>query len=407
MSRKNVSYMLLSVFILFSFLIKLALIHEYKNLLTLSSDDLNYFKSAVFFLKKGVFTFHNYNEPTVFITPVYPLFLAGILKICGYGLGGIQAVRVVQAAISCLSILFVFLISKEIFGQRVALLSAFLVSFYIPNVTTTGYLLTETLFVTLLYLLIYISIKFSGSPSFIKFSILGIVLAVTTLCRPTIAMFPALLCVYLILYRKYNLIKLIKYNAVLAFSFLLILTPWWIRNYNEYGKFIPLSASSGNPMLQGTYIQYKQTPEEAVVYDLGKNALETDKIEVKIAKTRIVNGFKKNFWGYLKWYTLDKTGLFWVSPFYWKSVWNINYYMVLAYHWILLTGFVGIFILLLNRFYKAILLISTVVYFNIVHCLYMTFDRYAFPLMPILAIFCSYFIVESIFIIKEKTYKKF
>ena len=94
-------------------------------------------------------------------------------------------------------------------------------------------------------------------------------------------------------------------------AFTIVMAPWWIRNYAEYGIFVPLAESSGNPLLQGTYIGYNQTPDKTVLYRLGKNALETNIIEVEVAKRRIIEGFKNDFPGYLKWYTIDKTYLLW------------------------------------------------------------------------------------------------
>lgn len=34
---------------------------------------------------------------------------------------------------------------------------------------------------------------------------------------------------------------------------LIVLGPWWARNYIQFDKFIPLTAGAGNPLLLGTY----------------------------------------------------------------------------------------------------------------------------------------------------------
>jgi len=51
---------------------------------------------------------------------------------------------------------------------------------------------------------------------------------------------------------------MIKLGTVMFLAFVAVVSPWWIRNYREYGEFIPLAASSGNPLLQGTYVNYEQ-----------------------------------------------------------------------------------------------------------------------------------------------------
>lgn len=394
MKKHKRIYFILSIFVCVSFIIKLILIFKYKNQLTLSSDDLNYIKSAVVLGREGTFVFHNYNEPTVFIMPLYPLFLASVFKIFGYGLAGLQMVRIIQAFLSCLTIVIVFFTAKELFDEKVALVTAFLVAFYVPNIVTVGYALTETLFTTLLCFLVYLSIKFSHSPTNTKFAVLGIMWAAVTLCRPTIALYPILLFAYLFLFFRLNLSKMFRLGISMLIPFIILMSPWWVRNYLEYNTFIPLTASSGNPMLQGTYVDYRQTPENIVYYKLGKNAYETNKNEMETAENRIKDEFKKDFWGYLRWYTLGKTLLMWGTIFYWKEFFGVGWQFVGIFHYFILLGFIGILILLFNNFFKYLLPVSLIIYINVIHCIYMAFDRYAFPVIPLLSIFCAFFAVR-------------
>lgn len=414
---------LLAMFIALSMIIKLLMILKYKNQLTLASDDINYVKSAVALLKNRIFTYHNFNEPTVFITPLYPFFLAVIFKIFGYGLAGFQAARIIQAILSCITIVFVFKIAKELLDARVAVIASFMVAFYLPNITAAGYFLTETLFAGLLYALIYFSLKMSKDLNIKNSLFLGCLWAVTTLCRPTIALYPVLLFMHVLLYHRTAVLRLIKPGIIMLAAFSIIMLPWWIRNYMEYGEFIPLAASSGNPMLQGTYINYEQTPQNIVYYKMGKNYYETDKNELETARYRIITEFKRDFLGYLKWYTLGKTYLFWGTAFYWKSFFGINAVYAYTQHYILLIGFIGIMILIwesgnfrgfrkansemeVESFFKYFLPISIILYFNIVHCVYMAFDRYAFPVMPTLSIFSAFFIVRMYSWLKKLIFRQ-
>jgi len=382
-------------------MIRMILIFIYGNDLHLGSDDLNYVKSAVALLKSGVFTFHNYNEPTVFVMPLYPFFLAAVFGIFGYGFTGIQAVRLIQAVFSCITIYFVYRISKKLFNQKTGLIAALLISFYPPNIVTPGYILTETLFTMLLYILLYYSLEYAQNPTVTGFMLLGTVWVAATLCRPTAALYPVLLFFYMLIRFRTKVKDVIVLGFAMVVPFILVITPWWVRNYREYNDFIPLAASSGNPMLQGTYVDYRATPENIVYYRLGDNAYETNKTEVKVAKERIMHEFKKDFWGYLKWFTLGKTKYFWGSTFYWKPFLGISTEFAIAYHYFLLLGFIGIAVLLFKDFAKYILPVSLVIYFNAVHCLYMAFDRYAYPLTPVLAVFCTYVIFKGIGTIKH------
>jgi len=402
MERKRFYRFALAVSVLASFILKVLLIAKYRNLLTLSSDDLNYVKSAVMIIARGIFTYYDLTEPTVFVMPLYPYFLAGFFKVLGWGLVGLQAVRIIQAVLSCITIVLVYFSAKKLLSEPAALISAFLVSFYVPDIVTAGYFLTETLFTTLLALLIFLSLESASKPSRAKFLILGSVWAAATYCRPTIALYPVIFAPYLFFHHRMKVRKIMSYGLLMSISFFLLMSPWWVRNYLEYGKFIPLTASSGNPMLQGTYIDYRQTPENTVVYGTGKTELETDMTEVRIAKERILSGFKKDFWGYLRWYTIGKTFSLWKGPFYWKQFFGISYQSVLIFHFlILILGFSGIMALAFEDVFKYMLPVSVLLYFNVVHCLYMSFDRYAFPLMPLLSIFSAYTLQKAAICIKS------
>ncbi|MCX8128951.1 MAG: glycosyltransferase family 39 protein [Clostridia bacterium] len=392
MFKKNYSNCILAILVGLSLVIKLVLIARYKNLLTLGSDDINYIKSAIVLAERGTFTFHNYNEPTVFIMPLYPMFLASVFKIFGYGLASLQIVRVIQAVLSCITIILVYLTAKFYFNKVTGLIAALLMAFYIPNIITVGYMLTETVFTMLLCLLIYLSLRFLSEPGYMKVTILGLIWTAATLCRPTVALYPILFFFYLLVNFKMKVTQIIKYGAVMLAVFSIIMSPWWLRNYREYGEFIPLAASSGNPMLQGTYVDYKQTPENIVYYKLGRNAYETNRIEVSVAKDRIKAELNRDFFGYIRWFILGKTFYLWNSAFYWKQFFGISRYFVLAHHYIILLGFLGIALLLFNKIHKYVLPISVILYFNAVHCVYMAFDRYAFPLLPLLSVFSAYFI---------------
>lgn len=385
---------LLTIFLLTSFIIKLILIFEYKNQLTLSSDDLNYIKSAAFMAERGILTYQNFNEPTVFIMPLYPMLLAVIFKFLGAGIIGLQTIRVIQAVLSTITVLMVFLIARNLINDAAGLVASALMSFYLPNITTAGYILTETLFTTLLCVLVFMSLTCPDRFKPLRIAAIALIWTLAVLSRPTIAFYPLFLLIYFYINNKYKLKDIVKSAFIMLAVFIFIMSPWWIRNYKEYGTFIPLTASSGNPMLQGTYIDYNQTPQNTTYYKLGKNSLETDRIEVNLAKKRIHEGFKKDFWAYLKWYTAGKTLIFWRTIFYWKEFFGISQYYVQAMHYILLYGFVGMVLLLIKDFKSFIIPAALIIYFNIVHCVYMAFDRYAFPVLPMLSVFCAYFLIR-------------
>lgn len=388
---KNIYSVSVLAMILITTIIKLILIFNYPKILSVHSDDINYYMSSLNILKRGVLTYRTFNEATVFIMPLYPLFLSGVLKIFGIGFCGLQAVRIIQTGISALSILFVYLTAKKLFNKEAGLISAGIFSFYPPNLITPGYILTECLFTFILLALIYSSVKFADNLSIPRVAILSVLWIIAVFCRPTVLFYPCFFLLYIFINKYYRLSQCIKFGITMALIFSLLSFPWWVRNYNEYQTFIPLTASSGNPLLQGTYINYIQTPENTANFEIGKTALETDKIERNTALLRIREGFKNHFIKYLLWYTLGKTFYFWALPFYWIDVMGISYWLAVVYHiFILITAVYAIFKGIKEKqFMKSSLVLFIGLYFNFVHCVYMSFDRYSYPIIGVMCIYCG------------------
>ena len=109
---------------------------------------------------------------------------------------------------------------------------------------------------------------------------------------------------------------------------------------------------------------------------------------------RIKQGFKKEFWRYLKWYTIDKAWLLWGTVFYWKQFFGISSnFVILNHYFLIFSSILGILILLFKSLKRYSLIIMLLLYYTAVHCVYMAFDRYAFPLIPLITIISSYFFI--------------
>ncbi len=379
-----------------SALIRFYTVFKYGSSLTLASDDLNYIKSAAVLLEEGRLVFHQYNEPTVFIMPGYPFFLGGIFALFGTGLEGMQAVRLIQVILQVFSLYFIYRIAAYTFNMTAGIISLLLLAFYMPSITAPGFLLTESVFTFFLVLIVYVSLLYIDKPGLKKLMAIGFLTAAATLIRPTMLLYPFLFILYVIFRKGFDIKRIIKAAAVIFSVVIVFMVPWWVRNFNEYNRFIPLSAAGGNPMLQGTYINYEQTKDNTVYYKLGETALETNDIEMAVAFERIKKGFGDNAYNYIKWYTLDKTKFFWGTVFYWKEFLGVKTGIVIIHHYfLLLLGFLGFIVQLVTKNPRYMLPLIIMVYFNIIHCIYMAFDRYAYPMIPFLAISAAYLIAYS------------
>ena len=350
------------------------------------NDDVKYIRSAWNLLDNNILSYENIKEATAYIMPGLTYVLALFMFIFGK-INGIVAFRIFQVILQGISLYLLFLIGKKVFNIKVALIACFMDALYIAEIYAASVILMEVIFKFLLLLLIYISIYAVEKKSLKLYILGGIVWSAACLFRPTIAAYPLLILIMWIK-NKYSFSEIAKYTVVVTSIFCIIMSPWWIRNYKVFDRVILFTKSSGNPFLQGTFINYDQSKGLGVPYIKGEDVLESNESEMKAGLQRLKIYGKKEPLKYIAWYTLGKTFYFWRAPFYW--VINISYIPVIIYHFIILFYALYGMIKYKDKSLNLKFLIMVVVYFNIIYLPYYTFERYSYPLMPLVILFAAY-----------------
>lgn len=364
---------------------------------TMNNDDVKYIRTAWNLLDRGIFSYKHVDKPTVYIMPGLSFILSFFIFIFGK-FSGIVAFRIFQALIQTLSLYILYLIAKRLFNRGTAIIAVLLNLAYIPELWVPNIILTECIFKFLVLLLIYLSILAVEKKQGWYYVLAGAVWGFTALFRPTIAAYPIVVLVMWIIY-KYKISSMVKFSIITLLMFSIIMSPWWIRNYRLFDKFIPFTLSTGNPMLQGTYLNYDQSINHTE-YITTEDEIQNNKIEIDTAKYRIKTYGAKEPLKYLKWYTVDKTILLWCTPFYWKEIYNIKLKWVTLYHLIIIfIALAGIFLFIRDerKNNNGYLLIFLIIYFTLMHLPYYAFSRYSYPIMFSMIIFAAYY-VNKIFI---------
>lgn len=376
------------------FIIRIYFLIRYGNELSLNSDDMGYVDSADKLLSWGILTYGE-KTPTVYIMPGYPLFLSFFIGLLGRE-AGLIAVRLVQIAANLTGCYFVYLTALRLEVKRpYALAGAAAIVFYPPSIITPNLLLTETLYTTLSLIGVYLSLGFLSRPSLKTAALLGAVFALAIQFRPVAALVPLFVCLLLLLRRTGDaLFTKLKLCAVWLAVLVLLISPWWIRNYLLFDSFIPLTRSSGNPLLYGSYINYEGIEggwrED---WPLGRDRLESDRLHREMAVERIKQGFGNDFEAYFKWYTAGKAKRMWKRPFNWYHTAEMSDRLQLNYHYfLLLTGSAGILAAVCKRSFKGIVLALFIVYNTAAYMVFVTNERYCYPQMFIVAVFAGYFL---------------
>lgn len=115
----------------------------------LRGDALQYFKYAVNLVQHHVFSGAPTNAPQpppdTYRDPGYPLFLAALGSIYGWGESFYQAVLVSQAALSAATVLFFGMLGRQLLSFRAGLCVAVILALWPHLISLSGYLLSETL----------------------------------------------------------------------------------------------------------------------------------------------------------------------------------------------------------------------------------------------------------------------
>jgi 4-amino-4-deoxy-L-arabinose transferase-like glycosyltransferase len=175
------------------------------------------------------------------IMPFLPTLLAFLFYFTS---GDLLVTRLLLALLSSSLIVITYFLAKEIFNSKVALLSSFICACYPLIVFSSGLLLPEMCFTTLMCLGILCLIKANGRPK--SFALAGLVIGIASLTISiTVIFFIAI--VLMIVIKKSVTLKINKFTSVSSFilTYCLVLCIWGARNYYVIGEFYVVKSNYG------------------------------------------------------------------------------------------------------------------------------------------------------------------
>ena len=190
---------------------------------------------------------------TMLREPGYPLFLAAVFKLGGYG---IQTARVACVLLAFGAALMLLQLARKITSDAMTALSAALLFLLYP-----GTLVAEAragieipfIFTVILFMLaLYSAVE---KRSLLRYWAAGLLLGVAVMVRSQVLLFPLLLLVYLVFASKNasERVKIVLRIAALGLGTMLVMSPWIIRNYRLVHKLIPSATVAGVAAQEGLY----------------------------------------------------------------------------------------------------------------------------------------------------------
>ncbi|MBX3037769.1 MAG: glycosyltransferase family 39 protein [Anaerolineales bacterium] len=393
-----------------------------------------------------------YGLYTSFRAPLYPTFLAIVYFIFGQEFSRFFFARLAQAIFLGATLApLTYLVAKQIFPlssfgandergkkkeESVAQLSAWIVACYPMLLVYPLGLGTENPFFILLLCSFYFLLKSINSPSKINFLLAGIFLGLTALTRSVILPFAGLAILYVFARSVFSATKqshvqsrgllrfgldTLRYSTstrndgmIMLIAFVLVITPWMIRNSLLHGKLTGIETSMGynlylgyHPLGNGSFVFGPSLDLLTIMDDSERDEIGTQKaIElIKHQPERFIP-LALNRLGFF--FGLEKRVLMY---FYSNNLLGyipqpilIAIAFILLFPFVLLTIFSVFGVLSLKWNHQTALLLLLITCYLLPHIFILSEDRFHLALIPYFAILASYgyFLISK----RELNFKK-
>ena len=195
--------------------------------------------------------------------PGYPVFMATVMFLTARS---VFAVKFAQVILSTLSIWLVYKIGRSWFGHRQGLIAAAICAVY-PNLISFSHLIwSETLFVFMLLLVVWLLTELMGVPAVGRSIIVGILFGLLSLTRSTTVYFMPIFFIWLVFVHRCKLAQVVRSVVIMGLTAAFVIMPWTIRNYHVHGGFVLLDSSSPYNLWRGnapTSFQVRPHPPKA------------------------------------------------------------------------------------------------------------------------------------------------
>lgn len=176
-----------------------------------------------------------------FRPPGYPFFLAAVYKFSGYQ--NLLPVRLIQALLSALAVWQVFTIAARLFDRQAGLLAALLVTVDPFEVYFSGMILNETVFIALLMALVYCVMRARTQLSWILAA--GLCAGLGTLVKPSLWYLAIFFLPFIgFAWRQWPRAALVVVGMFMIQ--LAVVSPWLIRNHQRLGVYTMGTMSGGS-----------------------------------------------------------------------------------------------------------------------------------------------------------------
>jgi len=205
-----------------------------------------------------------WGDEVFFRAPLYPYLLALIYKISGTSMTFAVLVQHIIGSVTCA---LVYLLGRQFFATRVALVAGLLAALYWPLIYFEGDLLIVTLIVFLDVAILLVLVRAVHRPRPWLFVLAGVLAGLSAVARPSILIFIPFVPLALHLMRQSRDPSgsdraWLRQSVLLAIGLVVVISPVIIRNYVVGRDVVPIASQGGvnfyignNPASNGSLAQ--------------------------------------------------------------------------------------------------------------------------------------------------------
>ncbi len=333
----------------------------------------------------------------VFRPPLYPLFLASLYALFGPNL---TVVGMVQALLGALTCLLVFQLARLLFDETTGLVAAGLTAVYPFFVFYSALALTETLFILLLALGMAFLLRAarSPSPSIAPAALAGLVFGLCSLTRTSFAAFLVFLApVWWLAVRNLPARRAAVAYVVMFLCMTAALTPWAVRNKLRTGHLVFTSLQGGHDLYEanspdatGGPASHRINWAAVVAAESPPGAVLTEYERDRILRNKALEYIRRNPDRFLRLAVIKLKR-------FWSLIPNYEKYRSPLYNVISLLSFGPVALLaivaavrLRGRWRDVLLLLSPLIYYTVLHTVFVGSTRYRTPVEPYLIVLAAY-----------------
>jgi 4-amino-4-deoxy-L-arabinose transferase-like glycosyltransferase len=185
--------------------------------------------------------------PTSWLPPLYQWIMAGVFQVLGIKTrASAAAMLAINSLFDSLTIIPIFFAAYRSFGHKIALWSAWTWALFPYAIYWAIHTNWDTCLSTMVMTFAFwLTLEVADDPRWKTWAWFGVVWGISALCNTATLAFLPCAAAWILWRNRQQLSTAMIRGAAAAVIFLVIITPWLIRDYRVFHKFIPIRGNFG------------------------------------------------------------------------------------------------------------------------------------------------------------------